>query len=236
MPRRAASSGGIDVYRLEPPLSSDGIDYQRFVEDALRDAVRRLLAEVAEHGLPGEHYFYIGFLTGHPGVAMPSLLRDLYPNEMTIRLQYQYWDLDVQPDSFSVELSFSGSRHRLSIPFAALTTFADPSAEFAWRFQPRSPLQSAPPLRPQNPQEVEDGQGAAAAAPPTGGGDAQPGKAARPGLVVAPLAAPAAAAPATTAADPPSDPPGPAAAPPPAKDRARNQPGGVIRFDPSRRR
>jgi uncharacterized protein len=223
-------------------LSSDGIDYQRFLEDALRDAVRRLLAEVAEHGLPGEHYFYIGFLTGHPGVAMPSLLRDLYPNEMTIRLQYQYWDLDVQPDSFSVELSFSGSRHRLSIPFAALTTFADPSAEFAWRFQPRSPLQSAPPLRPQDPQdpqEVEDGQGAAAAppAPPTEGGDAQPGKAARPGLVIAPLAAPAAAAaPPATAADPPSDPPGAAAAPPPAKDRARSQPGEVIRFDPSRRR
>jgi hypothetical protein len=120
-------------------LSSDSIDYQSFVEDALRAAVRRLLEEVAEQGLPGEHYFYIGFHTGHPEVVMPRSLRDLYPEEMTIILQHQYWNLSVQPDAFSIELSFSGSRQRLAIPFAALTMFADPSAEFALRFGPRLP-------------------------------------------------------------------------------------------------
>ena len=129
---------------LEPPLSSDGIDYQRFVEDALRDAVRRLLAGIAEHGLPGEHYFYIGFQTGHPGVAMPRSLRDLYPDEMTIILQHQYWNLEVLPDCFSVELSFSASRQRLTIPYLALTMFADPSAEFALRFTPRAADQPPP--------------------------------------------------------------------------------------------
>jgi uncharacterized protein len=117
-------------------LSSDGINYQRFVEDALRDAVRRLLAEVAEQGLPGEHYFYISFRTNHPGVAMPRSLRDLYPEEMRIILQNQFWNLEVGADFFAVELSFSASRQRLLVPFTALTTFADPSVEFALRFSP----------------------------------------------------------------------------------------------------
>jgi len=120
-------------------LSSDSIDYQRFVEDALRDAVRRLLAEVADQGLPGDHHFYIAFRTGHPGVVMPRSLRDLYPEEMSLILQHQYWGLTVGADCFAVELSFSGSRQRLEIPFAALTMFADPSAEFALRFMPRAP-------------------------------------------------------------------------------------------------
>jgi hypothetical protein len=120
-------------------LSSDSIDYQRFVEDALRDAVRRLLAEVAAQGLPGEHHFYIGFHTGHPGVVMPRSLRDLYPEEMTLLLQHQFWNLEVDADGFAVELSFSGSRQRLAVPFAALTLFADRSAEFALRFMPRLP-------------------------------------------------------------------------------------------------
>lgn len=120
-------------------MSSDGIDYQSFVEDALRAAVSRLLAEVAAQGLPGEHHFYIGFHTGHPEVTMPRSLRDLYPDEMTIILQHQYWNLVVEPEAFSVELSFNGSRLRLGVPFAALTMFADPSAEFALRFRPRLP-------------------------------------------------------------------------------------------------
>ena len=120
-------------------MSSDGIDYQSFVEDALRAAVSRLLAEVAAQGLPGEHHFYIGFHTGHPEVMMPRSLRDLYPDEMTIILQHQYWNLVVEPEAFSVELSFNGSRLRLAVPFAALTMFADPSAEFALRFRPRLP-------------------------------------------------------------------------------------------------
>jgi hypothetical protein len=120
-------------------LSSDSIDYQRFVEDALRDAVRRLLAEVADQGLPGDHHFYIAFRTGHPGVIVPRSLRDLYPEEMSLILQHQFWGLTVDAERFAVELSFSGSRQRLEIPFAALTMFADPSAEFALRFMPRAP-------------------------------------------------------------------------------------------------
>jgi hypothetical protein len=193
-------------------LSSDSIDYQRFVEDALRDAVRRLLAEVAEQGLPGEHYLYIGFDTGHPGVVMPRSLRDLYPREMTLVLQHQFWNLEVDAGGFAVELSFSGSRQRLAIPFAALTIFADPSAEFALRFMPRLPGAAEA-------TGITARPAAAAVASPPGGGLAAPSPA-LPGGVETP----------STSAGPA----GPASPARPAG--SRSGPGDVIRFDPSRRK
>jgi hypothetical protein len=191
-------------------LSGDGINYQRFVEDALRDAVRRLLAEVAAEGLPGEHYFYIAFRTAHPGVVMPRSLRDLYPEEMRIILQNQFWNLEVEADFFAVELSFSASRQRLLVPFTALTTFADPSVEFALRF---SPVPAAP---------------AAAAGPfaspaATGPQAIEPAQAAAGGRQVV------AGAPALTPTLPALAPPAPGAS-------ERRAPGDVIRFDPSRRK
>jgi hypothetical protein len=117
-------------------MDPEKIDYPAILQDSLRDAVRRILEQVAEHGLPGEHHFYVGFRTRFPGVEVPRYLRDQYPEEVTIILQHQFWGLDVQPDAFSVLLSFGGSRQRLVVPFAALTTFADPSADFGLRFQP----------------------------------------------------------------------------------------------------
>ncbi|HEV7519235.1 MAG TPA: ClpXP protease specificity-enhancing factor SspB [Thermoanaerobaculia bacterium] len=119
-------------------MDADRIDYQKLLQEALRDAlrgaVRRVLAQVADEGLPGEHFFYIGFRTDRPGVQVPRFLRDQYPEEMTIVLQNQYWDLEVEGESFSVTLTFGGARQRLTIPFQALTAFADPSAEFGLRF------------------------------------------------------------------------------------------------------
>jgi uncharacterized protein len=119
-------------------LDADRIDYQKLLQESLRDAlraaVRRVLARVAEEGLPGEHFFYIGFRTDRPGVEIPRPLRDQYPEEMTIVLQNQFWDLAVEEESFSVTLTFGGSRQRLTVPFHALTAFADPSAEFGLRF------------------------------------------------------------------------------------------------------
>jgi hypothetical protein len=196
-------------------LSSHSIDYQRFVEDALRDAVRRLLAEVAEQGLPGEHYLYIGFDTGHPGVVMPRSLRDLYPQEMTLVLQHQFWNLEVDAGGFAVELSFSGSRQRLAIPFAALTIFADPSAEFALRFMPRLPGAAEA-------TGITARPAAAAVASPPGGGLAAPSPPLLGGVET----------PSTSAG--PAGPAGPASPARPAG--SRSGPGDVIRFDPSRRK
>jgi hypothetical protein len=117
-------------------VDPETIDYQKILQESLRDAVRRVLAQVAEHGLPGEHHFYIGFETAHPGVEIPRFLHEQFPDEMTIILQHQFWGLAVDDDVFSVFLSFGGSKQRLLIPFAALTAFADPAAQFALRFAP----------------------------------------------------------------------------------------------------
>ena len=117
----------------------DRIDYPRLIQDALRDVVRRVLVQAAEHGLPGDHHFLIAFRTRHPGVHLPKFLRDLYPDEMKIVVQRQYWDLYADEEAFSVTLSFSGSRQRLTVPLAAVTAFVDPSVELVLRFETPGP-------------------------------------------------------------------------------------------------
>jgi hypothetical protein len=114
----------------------DRLRYDRMVERALRGVVREALTQVAEAGLPGSHHFYLTFITGAPGVELPEHLRLQYPEEMTIVLQHQFFGLEVKGDAFSVTLSFSNKHERLTIPFAAVTTFADPSVNFALQFQP----------------------------------------------------------------------------------------------------
>lgn len=111
------------------------IDYAGRIEQALRGALRELLAEVAEDGLPGDNHFYLSFRTDAPGVVLGAHLRDLYPEEMTVVLQHQFWDLEVDDECFSVTLKFSGRPERIAVPFEAMTAFADPCAEFGLRFQ-----------------------------------------------------------------------------------------------------
>jgi hypothetical protein len=115
---------------------TDTLDYAGFLQDALRDMVRRVLEHVAENGVPGEHHFYIGFRTGHPGVRMPAFLRDQYPEEIRIILQNQFWDLEVDEEAFSVSLKFAAALHQLTVPFAALTEFRDPAANLLLAFEP----------------------------------------------------------------------------------------------------
>ena len=116
-------------------MSEDDLRYDRFVERALRHVVREALEQVARHGLPGTHHLYITFKSEHPGVVMPDKLREEYPEEMTIVLQYQFWDLLIEEDRFLVTLSFNDAREPLTVPFAAISTFADPSVNFALQFQ-----------------------------------------------------------------------------------------------------
>ena len=110
------------------------LSYERMVEDALRGVLRQALRITESQGLPGSHHFYITFETTHPGVRMPESLRALHPNEMTIVLQHQFWDLKVTDEGFSITLSFSGQSQNLKIPFAAVTAFADPHAKFGLQF------------------------------------------------------------------------------------------------------
>jgi hypothetical protein len=117
-------------------MTEDLLQYDRLVERALRNVVREALQYVAAHGLPGAHHLYITFRTDYPGVDIPDALRAKYPIEMTIVLQYQFWDLLVGDDGFQVTLSFNDRHQRLVIPFAAVNAFADPSVNFALQFQP----------------------------------------------------------------------------------------------------
>lgn len=110
------------------------IDYGRLVEGALRGVVRDVLARVGREGMPSPHHFYVTFRTGAPGVVIPDFLRERYPQDMTIVLQHQYWDLEADEDGFSVTLSFNDQLHRLRIPFTALKVFADPGVEFGLQF------------------------------------------------------------------------------------------------------
>lgn len=111
--------------------------YDRMVEAALRGVVKKAVEEVIATGsLPGDHHFYITFLTDYPGVNIPDYLRERYPGEMTIVLQYQFYDLSVNTEKMNVTLSFNNVPERLEIPLAAITIFADPAVNFALQFQP----------------------------------------------------------------------------------------------------
>lgn len=115
-------------------MPQDLFHYDKMVERALRGVIRDVLARVAQEGLRSSHHFYIGFATKAPGVVMPPRLLERYPSEITIVMQHQFWDLDVGDETFSVSLSFDKQVERLSIPFAAIKSFADPSVEFALAF------------------------------------------------------------------------------------------------------
>jgi len=119
-------------------MAEDLFRYDLMVENALRGVVRDALRRAIEHGLPGNHHFYLTFRTRAPGVEIPSYLIERYPDEMTIVLQYQYWNLEVEDRRFSVMLSFNDVRERLLVPFEALTGFADPSVQFGLQFQDSS--------------------------------------------------------------------------------------------------
>jgi len=116
-------------------MSEDLIRYDILAQDALRGVVRKVLSEVARTGIPGEHHFFISFATRAPGVRVSSRLLAQYPDEMTIVLQHQYWDLSVTEQAFEVGLSFNNVPERLLIPFSALKGFTDPSAQFALQFE-----------------------------------------------------------------------------------------------------
>jgi hypothetical protein len=115
-------------------MAQDLLGYDQLIETALRGVVRAALGRVARGGLPGTHHFYLGFRTGDAGVAVPGYLQARFPDEMTIVLQHQFWGLEVGEEAFSVTLSFQGRSERLTIPFVALTSFADPAVGFRLKF------------------------------------------------------------------------------------------------------
>jgi uncharacterized protein len=148
----------------EPPeMAQDFFGYAKMVEMALRGVMREALARTAREGLPGDHHFYVTFRTRAVGVVVPKYLLTKFPEEMTIILQHQFRGLEVDDDGFSVSLSFQSRWERLVVPFAAVTTFADPSVNFGLQFEapPATPAEVAalpaqtPATPPEEPKATE---------------------------------------------------------------------------------
>lgn len=117
-------------------MATDLIRYDVLARDALRGVLRQVLKDAAEQGLPGEHHFYITFLSTAEGVKISPRLLSQYPTEMTVILQHQFWDLIVTDDRFEVGLSFNGIPERLVVPFSSIKSFFDPSVQFGLQFEP----------------------------------------------------------------------------------------------------
>ena len=132
--------------------SPDLMGYEAMAQDALRGVVRAALERAASpKGLPGAHHLYISISTTAAGVSVPPDLLERYPEEITIVLQHQFWDLDVEDRRFGVTLKFGGSPKRLEAPYAAITRFYDPSVQFMLQFEAGDAQEEA---RPSPPGEV----------------------------------------------------------------------------------
>ena len=154
---------------------NDRFHYDALVDDALRSVVRRVLTQVAEKGLPGSHHFYISFRSTDPGVQLPDYLRAKYPEEMTIVLQHQYWDLVIHDDFFEVTVSFNKQQEHIKVPFAALSAFVDPSVRFGLQFDGKNKGTTDKPdgaITPPTPLPQPDKRPALGA--PSGGSDGKP--------------------------------------------------------------
>ena len=116
-------------------MTVDHIRYDILTQDALRGVVRTVLEDAARNGLPGEHHFYIAFDTRADGVKLSQRMRTQYPEEMTVVLQHQFWDLVVTDEQFEVGLSFGGVPERVVVPYAAIKSFVDPSVQFGVQFE-----------------------------------------------------------------------------------------------------
>ena len=145
----------LEIPLAQDPPAQDLMRYEALAQDALRGVVKAALKRAASpEGLPGSHHFYITFKTKAPGVSGPTDLLGKYPDEMTSVLQHQYWDLAPGETFFSVTLQFGGQPKRLSIPYAAVTRFYDPSVQFLLQFEP-PPVSSEEPRPAPLAEEVE---------------------------------------------------------------------------------
>ncbi len=120
-------------------MAKDLMHYDLLAQEALRGVVRAAVVRAAENGLPGNHHFYITFKTGYPGVNIDAQLLEKYPEEITIVLEHQFWDLASMEDAFEVTLSFGGAPKYIKVPYAAVTSFHDPAVGFGLKFEMGEP-------------------------------------------------------------------------------------------------
>lgn len=154
---------------------SRSIDYGNLMHEAMRGLIRKVLLDVCDNGLPGDHHFFITFDTSHPDAELADWLSDRYPGEMTVVMQHWYDNLEVSDEGFSVTLNFGDAPEPLYIPYDAIKTFVDPSVEFGLRFETQSdeesdaPESDKPPaaLKPPKPAPEPRGEGKKGVKKPT---------------------------------------------------------------------
>ena len=163
---------------------ADHIRYDLLTQQALRGVVRTVLTDTAEKGLPGDHHFYISFDTSAEGVCLSERVRGQYPDEMTIILQHQFWDLKVGKDEFEVGLSFGGIPEKLTVPFEAINGFFDPSVQFGLQFEDVIEGEERPaPANVQEPLTTQTKKNRLPAGAPAATERAEPAAPARPSAV-----------------------------------------------------
>jgi len=138
---------------------SRSIDYGNLMHDAMRRLIRQVLADVADHGLPGAHHFFISFDTGHPDVEIADWLSDRFPDDMTIVIQHWFDKLKVDDEGFAITLNFGNTPEPMYIPYDAIRTFVDPSVEFGLRFESQDETDDDEP-DPLPPDQTQDEDGA----------------------------------------------------------------------------
>jgi uncharacterized protein len=166
---------------------ADQIRYDLLTQQALRGVVRSVLTDIAKKGLPGDHHFYISFDTHADGVRLSDRLRAQYPDEMTIILQHQFWDLKVGEEGFEVGLSFGGVPERLTVPFEAINGFFDPSVQFGLQFEEVAEGEERPaPANAQEPPAASNKKKRLPASPAAPTVTTEPAPSARPSAPAAP--------------------------------------------------
>ena len=189
------------------------IDYEALQQDAQRGVVRAVLSQIVKTGLPGEHHFYISFLTQAPGVILSKRLKEKYPHEMTVVLQHRFWDLIISEDRFEVKLTFDGIPERLVVPYRSIKVFIDPSVRFGLQFEDASSDRETPaPRRSLTMDAAFDQAGEALADSPRATLSKKPRPARKPKADKDPAATPAAASKATPPPLPAAPQPQPASA------------------------
>jgi hypothetical protein len=170
-------------------MPTDHMRYDLLAQEALRGVVRHVLTDIAKNGVPGDHHFYVTFQTRAPGVKLSPRLLAQYPEEMRIVLQHQFWDLIVTDAAFEVGLSFGGVTERLTIPFAAITAFLDPSVQFGLQFTMAAEAAAAAKAPPGKSSATGPAVRGATAGEATSSAPAESAKASGPGTTADPPAA-----------------------------------------------
>jgi len=106
------------------------IEYQKILDKNMLNVLKDILKDIRDNGLSNNNHLYITFLTNHKNVELPIWLRQNYPQEMTIIIQFEYYDLEINENNFSITLSFDDIKTNLKINYNAIVSFADPSANF----------------------------------------------------------------------------------------------------------